>query len=135
MGPNLNTFTLDFCLFLGMIILPISAMFYSSVSHKKFLYELENNYKQLNEYFHKSENNIIEITPIPKNLGNISDIIEYFHKKDKIIESFWVKLDYDENKKPIYYLYVTLKNECERVIYPEKITNPKFFLSNFTFKA
>lgn len=91
----------------------------------------EENEQIAKKYFDKADKNVIKI--IPKDFKNISDIIEYFYKRNVLIESYWVEKDKDKSGDSIYYLLVTCKDKEERIVYPEVIKNFGYFISYFTF--
>lgn len=134
-GYNLVGLFIDTLIFLFFGSLPVFFLFYSQSVEEECTYKMqkmfEDNDKKAKQYFHTTENNIIQI--VPKDLKKISDIIEYYNKRGKVIKSYWVELD-EINKKPVYYISVICEGETDRIVYPKTIENFGYFLARFTFK-
>lgn len=110
--------------------------FIDPIENKRFEVKLKDMYyeaeKKVVGYFDRKDSNILEI--VPKNTAEISNIVSYFSKKEKIIESYWVELNELNNTK-VFYISVLCKEETDRCVYPETFKNFCYLLHNFNFKS
>lgn len=133
-GDHIFAFIIDmlFFTFIAVIIFPPIGY---HIFNQKLQDELKTNYekskKEVEDYFHKSNKTILEI--VPKSSKGISDIIDYYHRKGKIVESYWAELD-EVNGKAVLYISAIYVGETNRNVYPHTITNFGYLLGNFTFK-
>lgn len=97
----------------------------------KLTTKLEKAEKEVREYFKKSGKNVLEI--VPKSSKGISDVIDYYHRNGKLVESYWAELD-EVNDKAVLYISAIYVGETDRHVYPDTITNFGYLLGNFTFK-
>lgn len=92
---------LVFIWFPALIVSIIASNIHDRELTDKLTTKLEKAEKEVTEYFKKSGKNVLEI--VPKSSNGISDIIDYYHKNGKLVESYWAKLN-EVNDKAVLYI-------------------------------